>query len=106
MAELKTQKNREGLYFGVWKMATKLARALGLILSGILLDIIGFDPTATAQSSEVTFQLALIFGPVVGLFFLIGGTVIIFFPLTDARHQRIQNLLQKRRAKRTRTDKT
>jgi Na+/melibiose symporter-like transporter len=101
--ELKTRQNREGLYFGVWKMATKLARALGLILSGILLDIIGFDPTSTLQSPEVTFQLALIFGPVVGLFFLIGGTILIFFPLTDARHQRIQNLLQKRREKHTST---
>ncbi|MFT5368687.1 MAG: GPH family glycoside/pentoside/hexuronide:cation symporter, partial [Candidatus Latescibacterota bacterium] len=97
--ELKTRQNREGLYFGVWKMATKLSRALGLILSGILLDTIGFDQTTTEQSSEVAYNLSLIFGPTVGLFFILGGIILISLPLSDTRHKRIQNMLQKRRAK-------
>lgn len=98
--ELKTRTNREGLYFGVWRMATKISRALGLILTGFLLDIIGFDQTATTQSPKVTYQLALLFGPTVGFFFLLGGAILICFPLTNETHTRIQNLLQKRRAKR------
>lgn len=97
--ELKTKTNREGLYFGVWRMTTKISRALGLMLAGFLLDLIQFDPNASAQTPEVTHHLSLIFGPAVGFFFLLGGLILVFFPLTDATHTRIQNLLQKRRAK-------
>jgi Na+/melibiose symporter-like transporter len=100
--ELKTRQNREGLYFGVWKMATKLSRALGLILTGVMLDAIGFDQTATLQAPGIGFRLSLMFGPAVGFFFLCGGAILAFLPMTDRRHKRIQYLLQKRVAKRCR----
>ena len=97
--ELKIGYNREGLYFGMWKMATKVARAGGLIVAGFLFDLIGFEETAAMQSEVVSWRLSLIFGPVVGLLFFLGGLAIIAFPLTEARHRRIQRLLVKRRAK-------
>ncbi len=96
--KLRTGLNREGLYFGVWKMSTKLARALGLLMSGYLLSGIGFDRTAITQSPEVAWRLALIFGPVVGLTFVAGGLVLWAMPLTEERHRRIQRLLLRRRS--------
>jgi GPH family glycoside/pentoside/hexuronide:cation symporter len=93
---LKTGEGKEGLYFGFWKMGTKLAQAFGLAVSGILLDWIGFQQGKTTQSAEVAWRLALIFGPGVGIFFVLGAGIFYFMPLTPALHTRIQGLLAKR----------
>lgn len=95
--ELKTGQHREGLYFGVWKMGTKLARAAGLALAGFLLQTIGFDEGAGTQSDSVSQGLALLFGPGVGGFLVLGGFILLANPLTDQRHERVQQLLLRRR---------
>ena len=93
---LKTRRNREGLYFGVWKMGTKVSRALGLVLAGVLLDAIGFEAGAATVGPEVAQGLAWLFGPVVGLLFVAAGVVLWRMPLTDAVHERVQRLLRRR----------
>ena len=98
--ELKTGHNREGLYFGVWKLGTKVARALGLASAGVFLQLIGFDEGSTTQTTEVGWRLALLFGPVVGVFFITAATIFACLPLTDATHRRIQQLLRRRRERR------
>lgn len=95
--ELRTGRNREGVYFGVWKMGVKLSRALGLLLTGVLLQFIGFDEKATLQTGETLHSLALLFGPGVGLFLVAGALIFRRLPLTDARHRRVQALLVRRR---------
>ncbi|MCS6985519.1 MAG: MFS transporter [Leptospiraceae bacterium] len=92
--ELKTREHREGLYFGLWKMAVKLSRALGLFLSGLALSAIGVDQKR--DLSAASGHLGLLFGPGVGLFFILGAIVFLFMPLTAKRHERIQNLLVRR----------
>ncbi len=94
---LRTGLDREGLYFGVWRMGTKLARALGLGLNGVCLWLIGFSAGGAAQSPEMGWRLALLFGPVVGVLFVGAGLILRCMPLTDERHQRIQGLLRRRR---------
>lgn len=97
--ELRTRVNREGIYFGVWKMGVKLSRALGLLLAGALLTTIGFDADKSAQSGHTLRWLAILFGPGVGFLFAAGALVFLRMPLTDARHRRIQALLLRRRAR-------
>jgi len=91
--------NREGLYFGFWKMGIKFSRAAALILTGHLLHAIGYIPNQV-QSPGVGFNLALIYGPGVGVFILLGSLILCFMPLTNERHRRIQSLLIRKRAKR------
>lgn len=91
--ELQTREHREGLYFGCWLMATKVARAGGLACTGLLMSAIGYDETAASHSPEVGFKIALIFGPGVGICFLIAAIVFLWMPLTEARHRRVQGLL-------------
>ncbi len=98
--ELKTGQNREGLYFGVWKLGTKLSRALGLLFAGLLLQLIGFQEGAATQSEEVGWRLALLFGPGVGVFFVMAAVIFTTMPLTDERHARIQRLLSRKRDRR------
>lgn len=96
--ELETGANREGLYFGMWRMGTKLSRAGGMFLSGVMLQWIGFDETAQQQSASTLAGLAWIFGPGVGGLLILGGLAMIPFPLSDAKHRAIQERLRHQRA--------
>ncbi len=87
---------REGLYFGVWKMAAKIARGLAVAGSGLLLGLIGFVPNVP-QTPEVGERLAWLFGPGVGAFFIVGAFIFLSSPLTDAKQARVQRALAKRR---------
>ncbi len=95
--ELKTGENREGLYFGAWRMGTKLARAFGILVTAVALGVIGFDQEATRQSGEAIYGLGVLFGPIVGGFFIVGALIFTLMPLTDARHKRIQSLLRRKK---------
>ncbi|MDF3822069.1 MFS transporter [Leptospira sp. 96542] len=97
--EFKTREKREGLYFGIWKMGVKFSQAFGIAITGFLLDAIGFDKQSVTQSAEVGFRLAMIFGPGVGFFFILGSILFLFFPLTDEKHIQIQRILLKRNQK-------
>ncbi|XDD47036.1 MFS transporter [Leptospira sp. WS39.C2] len=97
--EYKTGEKREGLYFGIWKMGVKFSQAFGIAITGFLLDIIGFQNGVANQTQEVGFRLAIIFGPGVGFFFILGSVIFLFFPLTDAKHIQVQRILTKRTLK-------
>ena len=93
---IRVRRAREGLYFGVWKMSTKAARALGLLLAGILLDLIGFPEGGGAVDAAVSYRLSLLFGPVVGVLFMGAGVLLWCLPLDSALHDRIQRIAQRR----------
>ncbi|EQA35766.1 MFS/sugar transport protein [Leptospira inadai serovar Lyme str. 10] len=99
--ELVTGDKKEGAYFGFWKMATKVVRALGLAFLGFILEAIGYREGAITQSPELGWRLTILFGPVVGSFFILSALVFMRMPLVDSKHKRIQTLLIRRRAFRT-----
>jgi len=101
--ELKTGKQREGIYFGAWTMATKLARALGLAATGMLLSLIGIGPDTVVSAEVTSFRIAMLFGPAVGSCFILAALVFLAMPLTDKKHRQVQRLLE---AKRRRTERT
>lgn len=96
---LKTGMNREGLYYGYWKMGMKIARAISIAASGWLLSAIGFVSGSQTQTQEVTEGLALLFGPVVGLFFILGGLLFLYTPVSAKNIARIQKLTAYRKKK-------
>jgi GPH family glycoside/pentoside/hexuronide:cation symporter len=98
--ELETGFNREGLYFGMWRMGTKLSRAGGIVLSGILLHVIGFDADLALQAPDVASRIGWIFGPGVGALLVLGALLLLRFPLSDEAHRRIQRQLSETRARR------
>ncbi len=95
--ELKTGQNREGLYFGAWRMSTKVSRAVGILFAVALLSLIGFEREAAEQSAGTLTGLALIFGPGVGLLFIAGALLFALMPLTDRKHMQVQRILRRRR---------
>ena len=42
--ELETGERREGAYFGIWTLGLKLMSACGILLSGALLQVVGYVP--------------------------------------------------------------
>lgn len=100
--ELMTGKNRDGLYFGCWMMATKFSRAAAFASIGIVLQWTGVESGITQQAEGVGWRLALVFGPGVGACFILAALVFTAFPMTDARHRRVQRLLVRRRLHRNR----
>ncbi len=95
--EIKSGEHREGLYFGLWRMAAKLSRAAGLVISGFALDYIGFQSGEPIQSAETGRGLALIFGPGVGALFMAAAAIYLWMPLTKAKTAQIQRIAQRRR---------
>ena len=93
--EVKTRQNRPGLYFGIWKMGSKAARALAVAISGILLSAIGFQPNVT-QTPEVSWNLALVFGPGVAFFFITGAILSLNVRLDEARVKKVRRILSRR----------
>lgn len=79
--------NREGLYFGFWRMAQKIARSVGLVLVAILSQWIGLDVDAAGQSELTARRLAWVFGPGVGLFFI--AAALLFTRMPDIHRSHI-----------------
>jgi len=93
---LRASHAREGLYFGVWKMTTKISRAVGLLIAGLFLDGIGFAAGTKVVVSDVSYNLSLIFGPAVGILFIGAGAILWILPLNNELHDRIQTIIKKR----------
>jgi Na+/melibiose symporter-like transporter len=85
-----------GSYFGIWKLGSKFSRAVAIGLSGLLLEAIGFEAHAEPQESTLK-AIAWLFGPGVGLFFIGGAVLVLFYPLHAQRVAQIQRILRKRR---------
>jgi len=76
---------RDGLYFGLWKFGIKAARGVAVALSGGLIWAIGYRAGVTPDD-VVRFRIALLFGPLVGLIFVVSG-VIFYFKAAPLRSQ-------------------
>ena len=88
---LQSGKQRTGLYFALWGLATKTSLALAVGLSFPILDWVGFDAEAIstgAQNSDVALNvLAALYAFVPVLFKLCAISIMWNFPL-DAKQQR------------------
>lgn len=69
-----------GQVFGFWKFVAKAARAAAIAIGGYLLKVIGYTPNAatTTLDPAVSEKIALLFGPVVGVFFAIAAVMILY----------------------------
>lgn len=90
---------RSGVFFGVWRFASKLARAAAIGGTGLVLDMIGFVPNE-AQSDDVRRALSILFGPGVGVFFLGAGLLLARYRFTDDKQRQVQRILARRQRRR------
>ncbi len=81
---------REGVFSSLWTFASKIGQALALAISGLLLDLFGYQPDTVLEPITIT-GIRLLCGPVPALFYLIGIGVLSFYPISrDYYHQMIE----------------
>jgi GPH family glycoside/pentoside/hexuronide:cation symporter len=95
--------DREGIYFGFWRMGQKIARSITLGATGLLLSLIGYDESMAEQSESTQRALAWVFGGGVGSLFILGSLVFMLTPLSKAEQERIQEAKQEMLKKRKET---
>lgn len=93
---LHTGQGRGGLYFGIWRLAQKVARAVALGLTALVLDLSGFVPNQE-QTELASWSLAMLFGPGVGVFFLAAGFLLWRYRFDAEKQAQVRALLQRRR---------
>lgn len=82
--------DREGVYFGFWRMGQKVARSITLGLTGWALGWIGYEESLEVQSADTQRGLALLFGFGVGGLFLAAAVVFRLTPMSRERQEAIQ----------------
>lgn len=94
---LRTGQKRQGLFYAVTGVVLKLGMALGQGLSLNLLQVAGFDPGG-ANGPEVLRWLSIFYCVAPCFFFAVALWLVWGYPLTAARHRRIQDRLNGRAA--------
>ncbi|MEX0331138.1 MAG: MFS transporter [Puniceicoccaceae bacterium] len=87
---VRNREDREGIYFGFWRMGQKVARSITLGLSGILLNLIGYEESLAEQSEQTGRNLAWLFGAGVGSLFILASFVFLLTPINRERQESIQ----------------
>ncbi len=90
---LATGEHRGGMYYGVWGFTSKLTAALGIALSGWVLQLFGYVPNV-AQSAETLFGIRLFFGPVPLIFFAFALPLLIWYPINRVTHAAVRRQLE------------
>ncbi|NCY20782.1 MFS transporter [bacterium] len=99
--ELETGMRREGLFSSIGAFSRKMAVAAASVLSGLVLNAVGFDAEIAAQSGlteSVGYSLKCAFVGGQALVCLSGLILISFYPITRQRAIATQKVLAARRA--------
>jgi len=90
--QLETGEQRGGMYYGVWGFTSKLTAALGITISGWVLQLYGYVPNVP-QNDFTLLGIRLFFGPVPALVFAIALPFLFLYPITRASHAEIRQKL-------------
>jgi GPH family glycoside/pentoside/hexuronide:cation symporter len=88
-----TGERREGMYYGVWALLTKLTDALGYAVSGWALDLFGYVPNVV-QTEQARLGIRLFFGPIPAVAIILSLPLLIWYPITKASHGQLRAKLE------------
>jgi len=93
---LKTGHNRSGQYFSLAALIEKANFAVGGAIAFYTLDLFHFDPQATEQTVLGTWGMKTTIGILPAVFIICAISLLVFFPLTEARHAIVRRRLEQR----------
>jgi glycoside/pentoside/hexuronide:cation symporter, GPH family len=79
---------REGVFYGLWTLTSKIGQAFAIALSGWTLSAFGYIPDV-AQTELSLLGIRLLCGPIPVLFFIAGIVILSFYPITRVKYQEI-----------------
>ena len=96
-SEIKTARREEGLFFAARTFAAKATSGIGTLFAGIALDLIHFPRGAAPGSApaEAVFNLGLIYGPLLMVFYVLALGSMCFYRISRARHGENLRVLQR-----------
>jgi Na+/melibiose symporter-like transporter len=95
--ELETGERRAGAYFGIWTLGLKTTSAIGILISGAVLELVGYVPDQP-QNTTAMWYLLLIVGPLQATVHFVGLLIFRRFRFEADDVARVQATLQERRA--------
>jgi Na+/melibiose symporter-like transporter len=96
--EYVTGERKEGSYFAAWNFAQKLASGAAIALSGLALQLSGYEANAV-QDEASTLAIRLLFAGAPLLLHLAAIALLLRFRFNEGEHQRVRAELDRRAAK-------
>jgi GPH family glycoside/pentoside/hexuronide:cation symporter len=101
--ELETGQRREGIFYGFFVFLQKLGLALGLFISGWVLELSGYinatpDVPNPVQPDSALLAIRVLIGPVAAAILLLSFLAVRAYPITREKHAAIRAELAKRKA--------
>lgn len=96
--ELRSTQRREGLYFGLWSIVTKMSAALGAAAALPALAWAGYVPQAPEQAEGVRHALRVLYAAVPCVCYGAGFVLARRFPIDEDLHRRIRDGIARRSA--------
>ncbi len=93
--------NREGVYYGIWTFCSKSGQALSALIIGWLLNMARYDKDIVLQNSDAQFAIRILFGPIGAFFYVLAAVVLLFYPITAAKHAEIRAKIEQMKAAKT-----
>lgn len=94
--EYKTHARREGSYYGVYTLFSKAAGGIGVLLTGLYLNFIGFQKGAEI-TPDILLKIKILYAPITALINLAGVIIFCFFHYDKQEHADIQRELAQRK---------
>jgi Na+/melibiose symporter-like transporter len=96
-SEIATGRREEGLFFAARTFAAKATSGIGTLFAGIALDLIQFPRGAApgTVADDVIFDLGLIYGPLLAVFYLLALASMGFYRITRAGHRHHLHVLKR-----------
>jgi GPH family glycoside/pentoside/hexuronide:cation symporter len=94
---VRTRRSRAGLFFGVWRFSSKVARAIAVAGTGLVLALAGYREGQSAQPATVDTALVVLFGPGVGALFLLAAVILARYRFDGRKHEQVRRILARRR---------
>ena len=96
--ELERNKRVDGIVFGLVAFVQKACGALGTLLLGTLLTMIGYNAEAVTQTPEALTGIKNIYAFLVGGLYLVTVLIVFFYPLSKERHDAVRKAIEGRKA--------
>lgn len=91
--QLQTQERREGIYYGVWALLTKVTDALGVAAGGWALSAFGYVPNIV-QTDMARLGIRLFFGLIPSIAIILSLPLLIWYPITRKSHAELRKRLE------------
>ena len=95
--ELQTHERREGMYGSIFWWVIKVGMAAALAMSGILLNVTGFDVALPLQSESTLFLIRILDAGIPALTSLLAIWIIYTFEITEAKAYEVRAELERRK---------